>query len=322
MLQQTQVTTVIPYYQRFMQRFPELPELAAAGIDEVLHHWSGLGYYARGRNLHRAAQVIMQQHRGCFPETLEEVMALPGIGRSTAGAILSLALGQSHPILDGNVKRVLARCFAVPGWPGKASVLKRLWSLAELLTPPGQARAYNQAMMDLGAGICRRGRPDCGRCPLASECLALAEGNPTAYPASRPRGKLPVREVIMLLVHDGDGRVLLQARPETGIWGGLWGLPEFTDRETAEQTAACWFGEHCGPSLAWPSRSHTFSHFQLTFTPLLVRVTGSVASAMDGKSRVWYNTMKPDRRGLAAPVARLLEEISRIARGEGDESHG
>ena len=322
MLQQTQVNTVIPYYQRFMQRFPELADLAGAGIDEVLHHWSGLGYYARGRNLHRAARIIMQQHRGRFPETLEEAMALPGIGRSTAGAILSLALEQSHPILDGNVKRVLARCFAVPGWPGRSEVLKRLWSLSESLTPEEDVRAYNQAMMDLGAGICRRGSPDCGRCPLASECQALAQGNPGAYPASKPRRERPVREVVMLILVDAEGRVLLERRPQSGIWGGLWGLPEFQTREAARQAAACWYGEACLEIGSLSPVSHGLSHFQLAINPLLVRLDRVGGSAMDGEDRVWYNTIQPDRRGLAAPVARLLEEIEKEERGEGDEPNG
>jgi len=322
MLQQTQVATVIPYYQRFMQRFPQLKDLAGADIDEVLHHWSGLGYYARGRNLHRASRAIMQQHQGHFPETLEGVMALPGIGRSTAGAILSLALEQPHPILDGNVKRVLARCFAVPGWPGRSDVLKRLWSLSESLTPESQVRAYNQAMMDLGAGICRRTRPDCDHCPLASECRALAQGNPGAYPAPKPRRERPVREVVMLILVDAEDRVLLERRPQSGIWGGLWGLPEFQTREAAQQAAACWHGEACLESRSLSSVSHGFSHFQLVIRPLLVRLQRGGDTAMDGEDRVWYNTRQPDRRGLAAPVARLLEEIEKEERGEGDEPNG
>ena len=187
MLQQTQVRTVIPYYQRFMQAFPDLRALAAAPLDQVLHHWSGLGYYARARNLHRAAQRIRDDHAGRFPEDIEVVMRLPGIGRSTAGAVLSLACGQRHAILDGNVKRVLARFHAVEGWPGKTAVLEQLWALAEAATPQRDVAAYNQAMMDLGATLCRRGTPECPSCPLQSDCRACKLGRQSEFPAPRPR---------------------------------------------------------------------------------------------------------------------------------------
>ena len=322
MLQQTQVSTVIPYYERFMQRFPELQQLAEASLDEVLHHWSGLGYYARARNLHRAARCIQEEQAGRFPVTLAALMELPGIGRSTAGAILSLALGEPHPILDGNVKRVLARCFAVPGWPGKSVVLKRLWALSEELTPGQQARAYNQAMMDLGATLCRRSSPLCDACPLMQQCRARSEGEPTAYPQSRPRVSLPSRQVTMLLVHDGRGRVLLESRPQSGIWGGLWGLPEYTDRPAAEAGLAELFGDRWQDISAWPERRHTFSHFHLMITPLVVKLTGGQEWVMDGSSRVWYNTDKPDRRGLAAPVSRLLEELIQRLEERVDEPYG
>lgn len=322
MLQQTQVSTVIPYYERFMQSFPELLQLAEASLDEVLHHWSGLGYYARARNLHRAAQQIQSQLAGQFPTTVEGLMELPGIGRSTAGAILSLALGEPSPILDGNVKRVLARYFAVPGWPGKAAVLKRLWQLSETLTPSHQTGAYNQAMMDLGATLCRRSRPLCASCPLGQQCQARAEGQPDAYPHRKPRASLPTRRVVMLVIHDGQGRVLLELRPQTGIWGGLWGLPEYPDRQAAEAGLVELFGDGWSAITAWPERRQTFSHFHLHMTPLVVQLAGCSEWVMDGTSRVWYNTDKPDQRGLAAPVSRLLEELHQRLEERVDESYG
>ena len=220
MLQQTQVQTVIPYYQRFMQSFPTLETLADAPVDQVLHHWSGLGYYARARNLHKAAQQLHQHNADEFPQTLDELIALPGIGRSTAGAILSLACGQPQAILDGNVKRVLARYFAVEGWPGKTAVLKELWELSEAVTPDQRTAAFNQAMMDMGATLCRRGKPECSRCPLFEDCIACASDRVTDFPAARPRRDVPVRKVQMLLLVGADDRVYLQRRTASGIWGG------------------------------------------------------------------------------------------------------
>ena len=237
MLQQTQVATVIPYYERFMARFPDLAALAEAPLDEVLAHWSGLGYYARARNLHRAARQAMAEHGGRLPETIDALQALPGIGRSTAGAILSLALGQRHPILDGNVKRVLARHAAVAGWPGKAAVQRTLWELAEARTPRRRVADYNQAMMDLGATLCTRARPACERCPVAADCRAREQGLQTDYPGPRPRRELPERQVQMLLVRDPQGRVLLERRPPQGVWGGLWCLPELATE--ADPLARC-----------------------------------------------------------------------------------
>ncbi|NNF17171.1 MAG: A/G-specific adenine glycosylase, partial [Gammaproteobacteria bacterium] len=215
MLQQTQVATVIPYYQKFMQRFPGIDDLAAAPLDHVLHHWSGLGYYARARNLHKAAQQIVAQHGGKFPSTPEDLIGLPGIGRSTAGAILSLALNTRAPILDGNVKRVLARHFAVPGWPGKAAVQHALWELAEAHTPAQQFADYTQGIMDLGASVCTRTRPRCDVCPLQATCEAHRHGTELDYPGRKPKKIKPVRECKMLLcLH--DQHLLLQQRPPTG----------------------------------------------------------------------------------------------------------
>ncbi len=309
MLQQTQVSTVIPYFERFVTRFPTLTDLAEAPLDEVLHLWSGLGYYARARHLHRAAGVVQARHAGAFPSDFAAVLALPGVGRSTAGAVLSLALGQRHPILDGNVKRVLARCFGVAGWPGTAAVQQRLWALAEHLTPAAQAREYNQAMMDLGAGVCTRSRPACGACPLAAVCIACRQGNPGAYPGRKPGSVLPVRTLAMLLVRDPAGRLLLEQRPPSGIWGGLWGLPELAP----DADPLAWCREALGATgrLLRPlaPRRHSFSHFHLDIRPVEILLEGAGCRVLDGDRRVWYNPALPDARGLAAPVSRLIQEL-------------
>lgn len=309
MLQQTQVATVIPYFARFIGRFPDLLALADAPQDAVLHLWSGLGYYARARNLHRSAQLIRDQHEGCFPTRFELVAALPGIGRSTAGAILALALGQRHAILDGNVKRVLARHFAIAGWPGASGVSGQLWELAERLTPHEQAGAYSQAMMDLGATVCGRSRPDCTHCPLRATCQAHRQGEPTAYPGKRPRRALPVRRVRMLILRDGQGQVLLRRRPAQGVWGGLWCLPEL---DPAADPMA-WCQHELGAAGEFrndlPQRRHTFSHFHLDIVASQILLPAPGWRIMDGDQWVWYNPATPDARGLAAPVARLLQEI-------------
>lgn len=309
MLQQTQVATVIPYFERFMARFPDVVRLADAPLDDVLHLWSGLGYYARARNLHKAARQVRDRHAGEFPDSFEAVQALPGVGRSTAGAILSLALGRHHAILDGNVKRVLARCFSIAGWPGRSAVLASLWELSETLTPAERVGDFNQAMMDLGATVCTRAKPACGICPLATDCNARAQGNPDAYPGRKPRKTLPVRQVQMLLVCDPAGQVLLEQRPPSGIWGGLWGFPELAP----EDDPLAWVRRHLGQSAAeplpLPTRRHTFSHFHLDITPRQILLPEPGWLALEGPDRVWYNPAQPDARGLAAPVSRLLDEL-------------
>ena len=310
MLQQTQVVTVIPYYEAFMARFPEVNQLADAELDEVLHLWSGLGYYARARNLHRAAGLIRDQYGGRFPTDFDAVAALPGIGRSTAGAILSLACGQRHPILDGNVKRVLSRCFAVEGWPGHSVVANRLWQLADQLTPARHTAIYNQAMMDIGATLCRRTRPLCGRCPLNKTCTAHSRNQEAAYPAPRPRRELPVRSVQMLVIKDPQGHLLLERRPPQGIWGGLWSFPEMD----AEEGVETWCRQRLGLEVAlvrpMPVRRHVFTHYRLDIHPLLLQANNRADCIMEADDRVWYNADKPDSRGLAAPVARLAREAA------------
>ena len=310
MLQQTQVATVIPYYGRFMQRFPDVFSLAQAPIDDVLHLWSGLGYYARARNLHRAACQLADEFGGVFPGDVDALQSLPGIGRSTAGAILSLGAGQRQPILDGNVKRVLARYFAVEGWPGRTAVLKQLWALSERLTPSRDSGAYNQAMMDLGATVCTRGIPGCPVCPLAAGCRAHKLGRPGDFPGKNPRKRLPERSVQMLIVRDTDGAVLLERRPATGIWGGLWGLPEVA---TGDDPAAwCLFElqQQVDAPRRLPVRRHTFSHFHLDIEPVEILLNTPGYAVMEADNRLWYNLGNPENIGLAAPVSRILAEMS------------
>lgn len=303
MLQQTQVTTVIPYFERFIDRFPDVQALARAPLDEVLSLWAGLGYYARARNLHRCARVLVDEHRGEFPASLEAVMALPGIGRSTAGAILSLSRGEPHAILDGNVKRVLARYFAVPGWPGRASVERRLWALSESVTPSVRTGEFNQAMMDLGATACTR-QPACHACPLEPGCQALAQGAVGDYPGRRPRRDKPHRQTTMLIIQSDRG-VLLERRPATGIWAGLWSLPETDDRP------ARWAAKRLGLTLeatrAGEAIHHQFTHFSLAIAPVYCRVAGAVALRDD--RHLWYNPGVDEPPGMPAPVQRLLKTL-------------
>lgn len=307
MLQQTQVATVIPYFERFMSRFPDVAALAWAPLDEVLSLWAGLGYYARARNLHKAAQLIVAEHAGEFPRTLEEVTALPGIGRSTAGAILSLGAGQCHPILDGNCKRVLARVDAVPGWPGQPVVQRRLWALAERYTPHERCAEFNQAMMDLGATVCTR-RPACAECPLQAGCLAYRSGAQARFPEPRPRKAIPLKTTRMLLLRSQHG-VLLQRRPPSGIWGGLYSLPELAPEEDWRRYCAEQLGLEVLECEALPELMHTFSHFQLRILPQLVQVRPRLDLVMEAAPGVWYNGDTAPGLGLAAPVAKLLSDI-------------
>ncbi len=312
MLQQTQVATVIPYFERFMARFPDVATLAAATQDEVLHYWAGLGYYARGRNLHKAAQVICEAHEGGFPKRLDEVVALPGIGRSTAGAILSLALKQHHPILDGNVKRVLARHGAVDGWPGAPAVEKILWQLALARTPKKSTAAYTQAIMDLGATVCRRSKPLCGECPLSADCMALAAALVDQLPTPKPRKKLPLRKGVLLVLKNEVGELLLQRRPPAGIWGGLWCFPERPEA-VADEALNEWCRKALGCDLTQVEsgavQRHTFSHYHFEVTPLYAHAEVVESVVMDDDSRLWYNPASIAALGLAAPVRRIIEQI-------------
>ena len=308
MLQQTQVATVVPYFTRFVERFPTVDSLAAAPIDAVLHLWTGLGYYARARNLHCAAQMIASEHGGRFPADFESVCRLPGIGRSTAGAILAFAHGRRHAILDGNVKRVLTRVYRIDAWPGRRAVEQRLWELAEQHTPQRRIAAYTQAIMDLGATVCRR-RPLCAACPLTVECGAYRDGNPLAYPVPAPRKHKPTRTVTMVMIHNRNTAVLLERRPPAGIWGGLWGFPEVEASGDVADAVAQRFGLKIHLETPWKPVRHSFTHYHLTITPQPAALVGRAGAMMESREIVWYNPGSPDSRGLAAPVKRLLQVL-------------
>ncbi len=309
MLQQTQVQTVIPYFKRFMQRFPEVASLASAERDDVLSYWSGLGYYARARNLHKAATSICTHHDGQFPDAFDAVVALPGIGRSTAGAILSLALHQRHAILDGNVKRVLARHAAIAGWPGTSSVASDLWDVAERITPTAQVADYTQAIMDLGATVCTRRKPACADCPVSSDCRALQLGRVEDYPGRKLKVRKPLRTTTMILATIDD-RVYLERRPEAGIWGGLWSLPEVTG-----QSVSCWVTEVLGGEASetqhWELLRHSFSHYDLDIQPIVVRIESQPGTVADSGARVWHGLDDAPPGGLAAPVMKLINQLKK-----------
>ncbi len=307
MLQQTQVTTVIPYFERFISRFPTVNELAQAPLDDVLHHWTGLGYYARARNLHKAAQIICTDHQGKLPETVETLASLPGIGRSTAGAIISISHNRHAPILDGNVKRVLARFAEIDGWPGHSKPLKQLWELAEQLTPETDCAQYTQAIMDLGATLCTRSSPNCTACPVQAHCKACANNTQALYPNPKPKTNKPTRQTCMLLILNGDGHVLLERRPPQGVWGGLWSLPEIPTPESADE----WLASHLkttGQSRQLEPFRHTFTHYHLMIQPLTVQLDKSPLNTMEPERYLWYNLHQPAQIGLAAPVRKLLKQ--------------
>ena len=318
MLQQTQVQTVIPYFERFMDAFPDVEALAKAETDRVLHLWAGLGYYARARNLHRAAMVIMDSHGGQFPDSVETLEALPGIGRSTAGAIAALSMGIRAPILDGNVKRVLTRCFAVEGYPEQSRVKKQLWELADSLTPRSRVADYTQAMMDLGATVCTRSKPACDHCPVAKQCEALRRDSVARFPGRKPKKALPVKAVRMLVLVNGHGEVLLEKRPDQGIWGGLFSLPEQALPAEGATPAAEFrlpFNARFQPGEAWLEKlapfRHTFSHYHLDIQPILVRNQPTEQGVAESGQWLWYPLQGAREVGLAAPVKKLLESIER-----------
>ena len=306
MLQQTQVATVIPYYRRFLERFPQLDDLAAAPVAGVMALWSGLGYYARARNLHACAMAVMTQHGGKFPRDPAVIAQLPGIGRSTANSIATICFDAHAPIMDGNVKRVLCRAFGIEGFPGSGAVEKHLWSLAAELMPTRHGAVYNQAQMDLGATVCVRGKPRCEDCPLADCCVAKATDRTAELPQPRPRKTLPQRQATLLVLRDGN-QVLLETRPPAGIWGGLLSLPELPEgadaREWTERRCAC---KVIAVSPA-PTLEHAFSHFRLRIVPLLLQVKLGPAAMEPGLQ--WLRLADTANAALPAPVRRILDSI-------------
>jgi len=309
MLQQTQVATVIPYFNRFLKALPTLNDLAQAELDEVLRLWTGLGYYARARHLHRAAREVIKTHHGLFPERIEEVAALPGIGRSTAGAILVFAFGHHLPILDGNVKRVLARWYALPGWPGHREVESKLWQHAWRNTPQEGVERYTQGIMDIGATICLRRAPLCEVCPVGWRCRARRASSQALFPAPKPSHHRPLRTTTALMIHNSRGELLLERRPPSGVWGGLWSLPE-----SGTSSGSRWQGVLEGPGVEvgcpWPEIRHTFSHFTLVITPLPVHLKSLPKFVEEGPKWVWYRQGGELPGGVATPVLKLLKRWS------------
>lgn len=311
MLQQTQVATVIPFYQRFMESFKSITELANADEDTVLHHWTGLGYYARARNLHKAAKIIANDYQGQFPNNIDDVIALPGIGRSTAGAILSLSLKQHHPILDGNVKRVLARCYLVEGHNAQAKFEKALWPITDTLTPANGVEYFNQAMMDIGATICTRTKPDCAICPVQASCLAFATGEQANYPQKKPKKQVPEKSTIMIIPHI-ENRVLLEKRSPTGIWGGLWCFIEASSEGEIGQRLKALDLEPIEEKVLTPFR-HTFSHFHLDVTPVLVNCKQSESyKVAEINNQQWLDLDEDSSLGFATPTVNIFKEIKAL----------
>ncbi|VVE64742.1 A/G-specific adenine glycosylase [Pandoraea captiosa] len=335
MLQQTQVATVIPYYGRFLERFPDVAALASAPQDDVMALWSGLGYYSRARNLHRCAQVVVAEHGGRFPADPETLATLPGIGRSTAAAIAAFAYDAHAAILDGNVKRVLARVFGIEGFPGTPKIEREMWALAESLLPPRDLPAYTQGMMDLGATLCGRGAPRCGECPFDNDCVAHATGRERTLPTSKPKKAQPERYVDVLVIRAGD-RVLFERRPDSGIWGGLWSLPELTpptdtrDADDASLRArltghATALGARLGPVqslVPLQGLTHVFTHFKLHLRPWLVTLSvngESIASAGDA-NRAWLDGAGVVAAGLPSPIRKIADALSLRASDQGQLS--
>ena len=306
MLQQTQVTTVIPYFNQFIQQFSDINKLAAAPIDSVLHLWSGLGYYARARNLHKTATIIYEKG-GVFPDNLDSLMELPGIGRSTAGAILSIAFNKSHPILDGNVRRVFARYQAISGWTGHSKISDKLWKISSHYTPSLRVAEYTQAIMDLGATVCTRSKPRCNECPISSDCLAKKENRVNELPTPKPAKILTTKKIVFLLLENNQKQYLLQKRPPTGIWGGLWSLPEFNSFTGIQS----WCLENSIPMQSvkhLDEQRHTFSHYHLDYTTVLIKTENPINNVMEDNQAVWYKAKQIKTLGLPAPIKRLLQK--------------
>ena len=310
MLQQTQVSTVIPYFERFMDRFATLEDLARAETDQVLHLWTGLGYYARARNLHKASKAIVHTHGGSFPDSVEGLMELDGIGQSTAGAIAAISMGVRAPILDGNVKRVLARYHCIGGWPEQSSVKKQLWGVAESLTPYERIDDYTQAIMDLGATVCTRSKPSCQNCPFQEDCGALLQDRLNEFPGKKEKKALPIKSVAMFILQSPTGEVLLEKRPATGIWGSLYSLPETAGPSCMPKLLGASIGsgnENEGKEL--DTIRHSFSHYHLDITPVRIPTT-KLDEIAETDRWLWYPLDHSLEVGLAAPVKKLLSKLA------------
>jgi len=312
MLQQTQVSTVIPYYQKFLQRFPNLGALALAKEDEVLHQWTGLGYYSRARNLHRSAKLIQEKYQGKFPDQLEQIQELPGIGRSTAGAILSCAFHKRAPILDGNVKRLLSRYHALSSSIDDKATLDQLWLLAEKYTPKERNSDYSQVMMDLGATLCTRRNPRCSACPLAKSCQAYQLGLVELIPAKNKKAALPVKQSTFLILKHKN-KVLLQKRPAKGLWGGLWSLPEISKKlSLAEAKRLCCeqFKVSIKDAQTLKAFRHSFTHFHLDILPFCLELAENPSKKLASPEQIWYSLHRPKALGLPKPVLSILGELA------------
>jgi len=307
MLQQTQVSTVVPYFHRFLARFPTIRQVADATEDDVLAVWSGLGYYARARNLQRAARQIVNAHGGRFPDRFEDIVALPGVGRSTAGAIAVFSFGQRYPILDGNAKRLFARCFGIEGYPGVKAVSDRLWRLASELLPEREVRAYTQGLMDLGAQVCTRSQPHCADCPLAQQCQARLHDRIDMLPTPRPKKLRPQRSTVMLVM-ERDGALLMEKRPAVGIWGGLWSFPETDAIDKAAQICGNQFGADVSAVDQMAPIEHGFTHFSLTIEPLLCRVR-ACRPQVETPGRAWLRPDEAMRYPIPVPVRKLVLQL-------------
>ena len=308
MLQQTQVQTVIPYFKKFMARFPTISALATADINDVLHYWTGLGYYARARNMHKTAQLVSNKFSGELPSMIEDLINLPGIGRSTAGAIRSIAFKKPAAILDGNVKRVLARYGGIKGWPGHSATSKELWGLAEAMSPSSQTDLYTQAMMDLGATVCTK-NPDCKNCPVKSGCAAFNQGDIQSYPGKKPKKVLPIRRCCFLVISNNCGEILLQQNPLMGIWGGLWMFPQCED--VSMVNSKC---ENMGFKLSTKKilalRRHSFSHFHLDYYPIYIQAQISETHLKnDRQDQLWYDPKNPTELGMPKPAVKIFEDF-------------
>lgn len=310
MLQQTQVDTVIPYFKRFIERYDSIDKLAAAAQDDVLHLWTGLGYYARARNLHACAQRVSEEFGGEFPQDADTLITLPGIGKSTARAICSIAFGQQEAILDGNVKRVLTRFHAVEGWPGKPAVEKVLWQHAEAnmssVNKGKRCGEYTQAIMDLGATLCTRTKPRCHECPMLEHCQAYELDKTAELPGKKPSKTTPTKATTMLILRDSQNRIQLQQRPQKGIWGGLWSFPEFEDSDSAltqaQQVGAMTTHE------TWATFRHVFSHYKLDIQPIIVEL-GNASKISEPDGTRWLSTEEALELGLPAPIKSLIEKL-------------